>query len=110
MAPMLLNFLNLATGMQDLTPIDAQDLRKSNRNHAARQIYHAARDCFSCTTPRVKLPHATRDQGRGETDLQHTYYAARRCLHTPGVVAFFLHAVRDASHAARDQGSGKSIF
>ncbi|CAJ2654640.1 unnamed protein product [Trifolium pratense] len=71
-APMLLNSLNLATGTQDLTPIDAQELLKSgfnskvsnpfpeiefffytDRNHAARQIYHAARGCSSNTASRV---------------------------------------------------------
>ncbi|PNX83614.1 hypothetical protein L195_g039658 [Trifolium pratense] len=122
MAPMLLNYLNLATGMQDQTPLDAQDLRKSSmnsqisnpfseneisiytdHNHAARQIYHAARGCSFSTTPRVKLHHAARDQGRGELIFSTRYYAARRLLHTPGVVVFFL-------HAARDIGSGKSIF
>ncbi|PNX57486.1 hypothetical protein L195_g058718, partial [Trifolium pratense] len=67
--PMLLNLLNLATGMQDRTPLVAQDLRKSVMNSKDSNpfsendfsIYtdrnHAARGCFfSHYAARVTAP------------------------------------------------------
>ncbi|PNX55313.1 hypothetical protein L195_g048940 [Trifolium pratense] len=82
-APVLLNSLNLATGTQDLTPIDAQNSKnqiattprvRSTTPHVVAQ---------NNTTPRVIGHHAARDVVRGETDLQSRYYAARGCITPP---------------------------